>query len=147
MTSKEIIAKLPYTKPFLFVDEIVSVSENDIEGLYTFNRDAFFYEGHFKNNPITPGVILTECMAQIGLACLGIYLLSEGSNTKNMQIAMSSTEMDFLKPVFPEEAVRVVSSKEYFRFNKLKCTVKMFNAANELVCNGTISGMVISAKL
>jgi 3-hydroxyacyl-[acyl-carrier-protein] dehydratase len=37
----------------------------------------------------------------------------------------------------------VISEKEYFRFNKLKCRVKMIKSKNELVCRGTISGMII----
>jgi 3-hydroxyacyl-[acyl-carrier-protein] dehydratase len=46
--------------------------------------------------------------------------------------------------VYPNEKVRVVSEKEYFRFNKLKCAVKMYNINDELVCRGTISGMIIA---
>ena len=72
MTEQEIIALLPYQEPFLFVDELTTISSEGVTGNYTFKKDAYFYKGHFKNNPITPGVILTECMAQIGLVCLGI---------------------------------------------------------------------------
>ena len=77
MDKKDIIQYLPYSKPFLFVDELLEVSENGVSGTYTFSESEFFYKGHFKENPITPGVILTETMAQIGLVCLGIYLLKE----------------------------------------------------------------------
>ena len=55
---------------------------------------------------------------------------------------MTSTEIDFFIPVLPGETVRVESVKEYFRFNKLKCAVKMFNKNNELVCRGKIAGMI-----
>ena len=55
---------------------------------------------------------------------------------------MTSTEIDFFIPVLPGETVRVESVKEYFRFNKLKCAVKMFNKNNELVCRGIIAGMI-----
>ncbi len=72
---KTIVQQLPYSRPFLFVDELTSVNENGSEGFYTFREDEYFYQGHFKNHPVTPGVILTECMAQIGLVCLGIYLV------------------------------------------------------------------------
>jgi 3-hydroxyacyl-[acyl-carrier-protein] dehydratase len=75
MNKEEIIAKLPYSKPFLFVDELISISENGVEGTYFFSPELDFYKGHFVNNPVTPGVILTEAMAQIGVVCLGIYLL------------------------------------------------------------------------
>jgi len=144
MEKQQIIALLPYQKPFLFVDEISSISENGVTGNYTFKETEFFYKGHFKENPITPGVILTETMAQIGVVCLGIYLLKDDVyEEKKPQVALTSNEINFYLPVFPNEKVTVISEKEYFRFNKLKCAVKMFNEKEELVCRGTISGMLV----
>jgi len=142
MEKEEIIAKLPYSKPFLFVDELLHIDENRVEGCFTFDENLDFYKGHFKDNPITPGVILTEVMAQIGLVCLGIYLLNDTFN-KNTSIALTSMEIDFLKPVCPNEKVTVISEKIYFRFGKLKCKVKMINEINEVVCSGTIAGMMV----
>jgi 3-hydroxyacyl-[acyl-carrier-protein] dehydratase len=143
MTSAEIIALLPYQKPFLFVDELTNISENSITGNYTFEKSAFFYEGHFKDNPVTPGVILTEVMAQIGVVCLGIFLLKdEIRHLSSPKIALTSNQIDFFLPVFPGEKVTVISEKEFFRFNKLKCKVQLFNASKKLVCRGFISGMI-----
>jgi|TARA_B110000503_G_scaffold143519_1_gene245505 3-hydroxyacyl-[acyl-carrier-protein] dehydratase len=148
MDKNKIIQNLPYTKPFLFVDEIIHVSEKGVSGNYTFKENEFFYKGHFKENPITPGVILTETMAQIGVVCLGIFLLKEEvSSEKKPQIALTSNQIDFFLPVYPNEKVKVVSEKEYFRFNKLKCMVKMYNQKNELVCRGTISGMIVAKEI
>lgn len=144
MELQEIISFLPYQKPFLFVDEISEISENGVTGNYTFKENEFFYEGHFKEYPITPGVILTETMAQIGLVCLGIFLLKdEISSQKKPQIALTSNQIDFFLPVLPKEKVTVVSENIYFRFNKLKCKIKMINSKGELVCRGEISGMII----
>jgi 3-hydroxyacyl-[acyl-carrier-protein] dehydratase len=143
MTSQQIIEHLPYSKPFLFVDEICSISENGVEGTFYFDGNLDFYKGHFKDNPITPGVILIETMAQIGLVCLGIFLLNDTFNKKSV-IALTSSEIEYLKPVFPNSKVKVVSEKIYFRFNKLKCKVTMYNDLEEQVCRGTISGMIIS---
>ncbi|TWI00505.1 3-hydroxyacyl-[acyl-carrier-protein] dehydratase [Flavobacterium tiangeerense] len=143
MTNQDILYKLPYSKPFLFVDEIISIDENGVEGTYTFDENLDFYSGHFKDNPVTPGVILTEVMSQIGLVCLGILLLNESLN-KNIAIALTSTDIEFLKPVFPKEKVTVFSEKIYFRFGKLKCKVIMKNEKGEEVCTGIIAGMIIS---
>ncbi len=143
MNSDSILSQLPYSKPFLFVDKILEVNENSITGEYTFSSDLDFYKGHFKNNPVTPGVILTECMAQIGVVCLGIYLLnSEHSLQKSAEIALSSSEIEYLKPVYPGEKVTVISEKKYFRFSKLKCNLRMMDSAGNLVCRGTIAGML-----
>ena len=143
MTASQIIKCLPYQEPFLFVDALTAFSSEGITGSYTFKNDEYFYKGHFKNNPITPGVILTECMAQIGVVCLGIYMLKDEINEeKKPQIALTSSQVDFFLPVFPGEKVTVVSEKEVFRFNKLKCKVKLLNEKGELVCRGQISGML-----
>ena len=142
MRNQEIISKLPYSKPFLFVDEITEINENGVEGSYAFDENLDFYRGHFKNNPVTPGVILTEVMAQIGLVCLGIFLLDKKFNI-NTSIALTSTAVEFLKPVFPGEKVTVISEKLYFRFGKLKCKVIMRNESGDEVCRGTIAGMIV----
>jgi 3-hydroxyacyl-[acyl-carrier-protein] dehydratase len=143
MTTEQIIALLPYQQPFLFVDTLDDVSENEAIGSYTFKEDEYFYRGHFKNNPITPGVILTEVMAQIGVVCLGIYLIREKIVKSELpKIALVSNEINFFLPVYPKEKVTVVSEKVYFRFNKLKCNVKLLNDKKELVCRGLISGMI-----
>jgi 3-hydroxyacyl-[acyl-carrier-protein] dehydratase len=147
MTSNQIIHLLPYQKPFLFVDELTTISKDGVIGNYTFKSDEYFYKGHFKNNPVTPGVILTECMAQIGLVCLGIYLFKdEISNRMLSQIALTSSQIDFFLTVAPNEKVTVISEIEFYRFNKLKCQVKMLNQKNELVCRGIISGMTKLTK-
>lgn len=135
-----ILSKLPYEKPFLFVDELLQIDENGVRGTFTFDEKLEFYKGHFKENPITPGVILIETMAQIGLVCLGIYLTL---NEDLSQIAFSSSEVEFLKPVYPNEKVTVISEKVYFRFGKLKCKVRMLNSKNEEVCSGTLSGIIL----
>lgn len=138
----EIIAKLPYDKPFLFVDDLVRIDENGVEGTFTFDRNMAFYEGHFKNNPVTPGAILTEVMAQIGVVCLGIYL--SRNDSENKTIALSSIAIEFLKPVFPGEKVTVISKKIYFRFGKLKCEVSLIKQNGEEACSGTIAGLIVS---
>jgi len=145
MTAADIIALLPYEHPFLFVDELLSFGEKEVVGQYTYRKDLPFYRGHFKNNPITPGVILTETMAQIGVVCMGIVIMhQESKNLTQFQVAMTSTEMDFFKVVLPDETITVISTKEYFRFNKLKCHTEMYNAKEELVARGKIAGMLTS---
>lgn len=147
MNKDQIIALLPYQNPFLFVDDLTDISDKGITGSYSFKKEEFYYTGHFKNNPVTPGVILTEVMAQIGVVSLGIYLLKEIISVDNQpKIALTSSNIDFFLPVYPSEKVTVISEKEYFRFNKLKCKVKMINENGDLVCRGHIAGMLQVAK-
>ena len=142
MELNDIIAQLPYSKPFLFVDDLQEIDENGVKGSYTFDAGLDFYKGHFKDNPVTPGVILTETMAQIGLVCLGIYLSSTAEGGMPGHVMLTSTAIDFMKPVFPGEKVTVIAEKVYFRFKKLNCNVQMLNEAGDVVCKGTIAGMV-----
>ena len=143
MIKKTVIKSLPYQSPFLFVDELTHISDNGVRGNYTFKESDYFYRGHFKDYPITPGVILIEVMAQIGLVCLGIFLLRDKlSDVKKPEIFLTSNNIDFFLPVIPNQKVNVVSEKIYFRFNKLKCKVHLFDEKNQLVCKGFISGML-----
>jgi len=141
----KLISQLPYQDPFLFVDTIEDVSEDFIKGSYTFKATSWFYKGHFKDHPITPGVILTECAAQIGLASLGLFILSQDKNSDigKIRLAMTSTNIEFLKPVLPDEKVIIEAEKIYFRFNKLKSSVKMFNINGDLILRGDIAGVIL----
>ncbi len=141
----QIISQLPYKKPFLFVDAIEQIDENGSRGTYTFQEDEYFYEGHFPGNPLTPGVILTEVAAQIGLVSLGIFLVGESPEAEVVPV-FSSANVDFLKPVYPGEKVTVQSTKQYFRFSKLKCSFQMLNEAGEIVCQGELSGMITERR-
>ena len=143
-----ILEKLPYREPFLFVDAIISASPDRMEGRYCFQEDSWFYQGHFRDRPITPGVLLTECCAQIGLACFGLYLLGPDRwpAQNAMGIALTESKMDFLKPVFPGEEVRIIAEKAYFRFGKLKSRVYLYTQQGELACRGELSGMVAEMK-
>src|SRR3977135_2832234 len=71
----DILELLPYKSSFRFVDHISFLDMDEVRGEYTLKKDAFFYEDHFEGNPVTPGVIITEIMAQIGLVVLGIFLV------------------------------------------------------------------------
>jgi len=141
-TFDHILKKLPYSEPFLFADEILHIDQDGIRGRFTYKPDSEFYKGHFKDNPITPGVILVETMAQIGLVCYGIWLLDR-ENSRAHMVALAHTDIDFLKAVLPGESVEVISEKVYYRFGKLKCRVRMENQLKQVVCKGTISGMLI----
>ena len=142
MKHQDILSLLPYEEPFLFVDTLDEVSVDGVRGTYRYPEDLDFYRGHFKDMPVTPGVILTETMAQIGVVSLGIFLLKDKIENDFPKIAMTSTAIDFFIPVYPGEKVEVVSKKEIWRFGKLRCFVQMFNEKKELVCRGKISGMV-----
>ena len=83
---QEVLELVPQQAPFRFIDEIISLDEDGIVGAYRFREDEFFYRGHFPGRPITPGVILIETMAQIGVVAFGMYLLACQRNVRPSQM-------------------------------------------------------------
>ena len=138
----QILNALPYADPFLFVDDLTKMDSDSFEGTYRLKEDEYFYHGHFPGKPITPGVVLTEIAAQIGLVSFALYLLIKEGRGVDFIPSFAHSEMHFLLPVYPGTTVTVVSQKEYFRFNKLKCKVKVLNEDEKVVCEGYLSGFV-----
>jgi 3-hydroxyacyl-[acyl-carrier-protein] dehydratase len=147
----DILNYLPYKSSFLFVDNILSIDDDGVTGDYTLRKDASFYEDHFVNNPVTPGVIITEIMAQIGLVVLGIHLIISGKKEGGITMEegsfplLTATDVAFFKIVLPGEKVTVSSKKQYFRFGKLKCSIEMHNSEDKLVAKGIFSGVIKNA--
>jgi 3-hydroxyacyl-[acyl-carrier-protein] dehydratase len=145
--NNHILSHLPYKSSFRFVDNIISLNEDEVTGEYTLKPDSFFYEDHFAGNPVTPGVIVTEIMAQIGLVVFGIFLVLKEADLKFLENdslfpLLTSTDVSFHKMVPPGQKVTVVSKKQYFRFGKLKCYIEMTDSSGEIVAKGMFSGII-----
>ena len=86
MNKEEIKEFLPHREPMLLLDEVVVEDEKAI-GKYTVKGDEFFLQGHFPGNPIVPGVIQCEMIAQTAVAllpdCKGKTPLYTGLNFPN----------------------------------------------------------------
>ncbi|MGB3565423.1 MAG: beta-hydroxyacyl-ACP dehydratase [Thermoanaerobaculia bacterium] len=138
-----LLALVPQRTPFRFVDEIVEVDESHIVGRYTFRDDEFFYTGHFPAKPITPGVILVETMAQIGLVALGLYLaaVSPAIDEQNLLVWFTEADVEFTGIVGPGDQVTVSAEKIYFRKLKLKVAAEMTLADGTVVCAGELAGV------
>ena len=77
--SVEIAKWLPHRYPFLLVDKIIELTEHHVVGIKSVTFNEYFFPGHFPNNPVMPGVLQIEAMAQTG----GILALSTVENPSN----------------------------------------------------------------
>lgn len=57
---------IPHRKPFLMIDELTSADKDGCTGVRTFKLEEFYFEGHFPDYPVVPGVLLVEALAQCG---------------------------------------------------------------------------------
>jgi 3-hydroxyacyl-[acyl-carrier-protein] dehydratase len=144
-TLSTILSLVPQQKPFRYIDEIISINENEIIASYCFKDDEFFYQGHFPDHPITPGVILIEAMAQTGVVALGIYqLMLKGYDS---QIIKTITplfsfvdKVEFSAIVKPGEKVLIKAQKKYYRRGNIQSEVVIERETNELICRGVLTG-------
>jgi 3-hydroxyacyl-[acyl-carrier-protein] dehydratase len=148
LTPAEVLELLPQQEPFRFVDEIVEVDAEHVVSRVTFRPEADFYRGHFPGNPITPGVLLIEAMAQTGVVALGIYLVgSEKGRDEVRRVLTVFTDVtaEFSGVVRPGETVTVSARRVFFRRMKLRSEVEMRRADGTLVATATLAGMGIEA--
>jgi 3-hydroxyacyl-[acyl-carrier-protein] dehydratase len=144
LSPQELLALLPQQEPFRFVDEVVEVDDEHIEAVYRWREDADFYRGHFPGNPVTPGVLLIEAMAQAGVVALGIYLLAKEvppEEAEKLVTVFTDAQVDFSGRVLPGDRVRISGRKVFFRRLKLRSQVEMHLEDGSLVCSGVLSGM------
>jgi 3-hydroxyacyl-[acyl-carrier-protein] dehydratase len=144
---QEVLERVPQQAPFRFIDEIISLDEEQIVGAYRFREDEYFYRGHFPGRPITPGVILIETMAQIGVVAFGMYLLACQKNIRPSQLNgplslfSLADGIEFKGIVKPGERVIVKGKKIYMRKGALKVDINMERENGEVVCVGQLAGM------
>ncbi|MDD2483400.1 MAG: 3-hydroxyacyl-ACP dehydratase FabZ [Eubacteriales bacterium] len=136
MDSMELERILPHRKPMLLLDEAEKIGENKGTARYTVKGDEFFLQGHFPGNPVVPGVIQCEMMAQ---AC-GV-ILSEETEGKT-PFFTSIEKVRFKQPVRPgdtiEFACEITKSKKPFYFASGRGTVN-----GKLCIEGSISFALI----
>ena len=89
---------LPHRKPFLFIDEIREIGEDYIIGVKFVKKEEDYFEGHFPQEPVMPGVLQLETMAQAG----GVLILSKEKNPENfLTFFMKIDNAKFKKKVVP----------------------------------------------
>jgi UDP-3-O-[3-hydroxymyristoyl] N-acetylglucosamine deacetylase/3-hydroxyacyl-[acyl-carrier-protein] dehydratase len=135
-----ILKILPHRYPFLLVDKITDfVAGESIVGIKNVTMNEPFFQGHFPDHPVMPGVLIVEAMAQTG----GIMLLNTYDNPENYVAYFASIDnVKFRKPVLPGDTLRfelkVISMK--------RSLAKMHGEAyvgDTMVCEGDFLAKVM----
>ncbi|HNJ90223.1 MAG TPA: bifunctional UDP-3-O-[3-hydroxymyristoyl] N-acetylglucosamine deacetylase/3-hydroxyacyl-ACP dehydratase [Chitinophagales bacterium] len=93
---------LPHRYPFLLVDKIIEMGENHIVGLKNITFNEAFFQGHFPNNPVLPGVLQIEALAQTG----GIFVLSKVPDPENYDTYfLKIDKVKFKRKVLPGDSL------------------------------------------
>jgi beta-hydroxyacyl-ACP dehydratase FabZ len=95
---KEIMKRIPHRYPFLLVDKVVDYQEGEwIKAVKNVSMNELFFQGHFPEEPIMPGVLQIEALAQAG----GVLALLKGENRDKIAFFMTINNAKFRKPVRP----------------------------------------------
>jgi len=101
---------LPHRSPFLFVDRITVFTVGDtIIAEKDLRKEEPYFSGHFPGNPIMPGVLVSEALAQTSGLLLGLTWKEEKkfSRQENMSLYLAAINIKFLTPAKPEETLRL----------------------------------------
>ena len=130
---------IPHRNPFLFIDECTIIDKGRIgESIRTFYDNEYFFEGHFPNNPIVPGVVIVEAMAQTA----GVVVAENMLNNKDSSVLfMSINKARFRKPVYPNYKIKFYVEM----LNNVKNVYKFMGKAfhnDKLVSESEFSAMI-----
>ncbi len=109
-SKEEIMAILPHRPPFLFVDEVISITQDrSIVTTFYLNPNAVWFAGHFPEKPIMPGVLITDALAQTSGLLWGFSKVLQGETTseKPTIFFLAAASMKFHAPALPQETLRL----------------------------------------
>lgn len=121
---------IPHRHPFLMVDGILEMERlKRIVGIKNVNINEAYFQGHFPGNPIMPGVLIIEALAQTG----GVLLLQEIPDRENKLLYfVALDEARFRRPVFPGDQLRL-------EVTVLSCRTTFYKMAGKALVNGELA--------
>ncbi len=99
----QVMKILPHRYPFLMVDRVTRIEGNKITGLKNVTANEGYFQGHFPNHPIMPGVLQLEAIAQIA----GILMLKQAENFGKLAYFMAADNVKWRKPVRPGDTLSI----------------------------------------
>lgn len=140
---KEIQTLLPHRYPFLLVDRITAIEPGvKAVGIKNVTANEGFFQGHFPGNPIMPGVLIIEALAQVA----GILAFRSGSPAGKSVYFMSIEKAKFRKPVVPGDQLRLEVSILQYRGNVWKFSGSAF-VEEKVAAEAEFTAMVTDKEL
>jgi 3-hydroxyacyl-[acyl-carrier-protein] dehydratase len=137
----QIMRAIPHRYPFLMVDRVVEVHKNiSAIGIKNVTINENFFQGHFPEHPVMPGVLIIECMAQTA-AVLVVETLGPEARGKLVYF-MTVENAKFRKPVVPGDQMRVHVVKEKQRANIWKFHAEA-KVDGKVVAEATYAAMIL----
>ncbi len=133
MNIEEIKKVLPHRYPFLLVDKIVEVSERRIVGIKNVTANEPFFQGHFPERPVMPGVLMVEALAQVG----GVLMLSKKENHGKIAYLVAIKEARFRRVVVPGDQLRLEVDIVKFKA-RVGIVTGVAKVGNEVACEAEI---------
>ena len=134
---------LPHRPPFLFVDTLIAADETGAVGEYTYSLEKNdFFRGHFPGNPIVPGVVLVESMAQVagaGIVARGALAATPGKEPVFILASVDSAR--FRRPVRPGDKMITVAENVKVGSRLGVFSMKGY-VGGELACDCTVKCML-----
>ena len=118
---EKITSILPHRNPFLFVDRVIKIKKDQkIVAEKDLFYDDYFFSGHFPGNPVMPGVLVSEALAQTSGLLLGLTFEKESRavDNKMQSFFLANVNIKFFNPAKPEETLRLEAKlkKKYGKF-------------------------------
>ncbi|HKF42978.1 MAG TPA: 3-hydroxyacyl-ACP dehydratase FabZ [Thermoanaerobaculia bacterium] len=115
----EILRILPHRYPFLLVDRILEVEKGKrIVGIKNVTYNEEFFQGHFPGNPVMPGVLILEAMAQV--AAIGLFGVVPDHEKKLLYLS-GVDRCKFRRPVLPGDQLRIEAEIVQLRSRACRC--------------------------